>query len=56
VRPDQPTVPVAIYQLLGQPGPLELGQALALSTILMLLTAGVVLLIDRFRLGALGSF
>jgi thiamine transport system permease protein len=56
VRPDQPTVPVAIYQLLGQPGPLQLGQALALSTVLMALTAGVVLLMDRLRLGALGSF
>jgi thiamine transport system permease protein len=56
IRPDQPTVPVAIYQLLGQPGPLQLGQALALSTILMALTATVVLAIDRLRLGALGSF
>jgi thiamine transport system permease protein len=56
VRADKPTVPVAIYQLLGQPGPLELGQALALSTVLMGLTAGVVLLIDRVRVGSLGEF
>jgi thiamine transport system permease protein len=56
VRADRPTVPVAIYQLLGQPGPLELGQALALSVILMGVTAVVVLLIDRVRVGSLGSF
>ncbi len=56
VRADRPTVPVAIYQLLGQPGPLELGQALALSTLLMGVTAVVVLLIDRIRVGALGEF
>ncbi len=56
VRADHPTVPVAIYQLLGQPGPLELGQALALSTILMVVTASVVLLIDRVRVGSLGEF
>jgi thiamine transport system permease protein len=56
VRADRPTVPVAIYQLLGRPGPLELGQALALSTVLMALTAAVVLLIDRVRVGTLGEF
>jgi thiamine transport system permease protein len=56
VRADRPTVPVAIYELLGRPGPLELGQALALSTILMGVTAAVVLLVDRVRIGALGEF
>ncbi len=56
VRADRPTVPVAIYQLLGRPGPLELGQALALATVLMALTAVVVLLIDRVRVGTLGEF
>ena len=56
IRADRPTVPVAIYQLLGQPGPLELGQALALSVLLMAVTAAVVLLIDRVRIGSLGEF
>jgi thiamine transport system permease protein len=56
VRVDRPTVPVAIFQLLGRPGPLELGQALALSTVLMVLTGVVVLLIDRVRVGTLGEF
>ncbi|MHB0980954.1 MAG: ABC transporter permease [Thermoleophilia bacterium] len=48
-RPDTPTVPVAIFRLLGRPGGLNFGQAMALSTILMALTAGAVLLIERFR-------
>ena len=56
VRAERPTVPVAIYELLGRPGPLELGQALALSTVLMGLTAVVVLLVDRVRVGTLGEF
>jgi thiamine transport system permease protein len=56
VRSDRPTVPVAIYQLLGQPGPIPLGQSMALATVLMLLTAAVVLLIDRVRVGSLGEF
>jgi len=43
-RPDRPTVPVAIFRFLGQPGPLNRGQALALSVILMGLVALVVLL------------
>jgi thiamine transport system permease protein len=46
---DRPTLPVAIYRFLGRPGPLEFGQAMALSTILMALTVVVVLAIDRLR-------
>src|SRR5690606_3009986 len=38
-RPDYPTVPVVIGRLLGQPGAENYGQALALSTILMLIAA-----------------
>ena len=48
-RADAPTVPVAIARLLGRPGPLNSTQAFALSTILMVLTAGAVLLVDRWR-------
>jgi thiamine transport system permease protein len=46
---DRPTLPVAIFRFLGRPGPLEFGQALALSTILMALTIVVVVIIDRAR-------
>lgn len=48
-RPDVPTVPVAIFRLLGQPGALNFAQAMAMSTLLMLLTAAAVLLIERWR-------
>lgn len=48
-RSDRPTVPVAIFRFLGQPGAANLGQAMALSTILMVVTAGAVLVIERLR-------
>jgi thiamine transport system permease protein len=48
-RADAPTVPVAISRLLGRPGTLNVGQAFALSTVLMVLTALTVLLVDRWR-------
>jgi thiamine transport system permease protein len=49
VRPATPTMPVAIYRLLGQPGALAFGQAMAMATLLMLLTAAAVLMLDRIR-------
>ena len=48
-RPDAPTLPVMIYRFLGQPGALNYGQALALSSILMLVTAGAFLALERVR-------
>ncbi len=48
-RPETPTLPVAIGRLLGQPGALNYGQALALSGVLLALTAGCFALIDRER-------
>ena len=45
-RPDRPTVPIAIFRFLGQPGALNRGQALALSVILMALVVIVVLLTE----------
>jgi thiamine transport system permease protein len=50
-RPEFPTIPVAIYRLLAQPGGLNYGQAMALSTILMAVTAGGMLAIERLRVG-----
>ncbi len=35
-RPDNPTLPIAIYRYLGQPGVMNYGQAMAMSTLLML--------------------
>lgn len=55
-RPEFPTIPVLIYRLLAQPGALTYGQAMALSTILMLFTAGGMLLIEHLRIAEVGEF
>jgi thiamine transport system permease protein len=55
-RPDYPTIPIAIFRFLGQPGALNYGQALALSTILMAITAAGMLAIERFRVADVGEF
>lgn len=55
-RPEFPTVPVAIYRLLGQPGALNYGQAMALSTILMIVAVGCMLAIERLRIAEIGEF
>lgn len=56
VRPDQPTLPVLVYRLLGQPGPLNFGGAMAASVILMALTALAILAIERLRAGTAATF
>jgi thiamine transport system permease protein len=48
-RADMPTVPVAIVRLLGRPGAANIGQAMALATILMVLTTASLLAISRLR-------
>ncbi|HRA54350.1 MAG TPA: iron ABC transporter permease [Thermoflexales bacterium] len=48
-RPEFPTVPVVIARLLSQPGALNYGQALAMSSLLMGVTAAGMLLIDRLQ-------
>jgi thiamine transport system permease protein len=55
-RPQTPTIPVAIFRFLGQPGDLNYGQALAMSSLLMLVSALGFMLIERFRLGGEGEF
>jgi thiamine transport system permease protein len=55
-RPEYPTIPIAIYRYISQPGPLNYGQALALSTILMVVTAMGMLGIERFRIADVGEF
>ncbi|MBN1440794.1 MAG: iron ABC transporter permease [Anaerolineales bacterium] len=46
VRPDFPTMPVGIYRLLSQPGGLNYGQAMAMTTLLMLFCAAAVMFIE----------
>ncbi|MGH9274680.1 MAG: ABC transporter permease, partial [Acidimicrobiales bacterium] len=48
-RADTPTVPVAIDRLLGRPGTTNVGQAFALSVVLLVITAASVLVVDRAR-------
>ena len=55
-RPEFPTIPVLIFRLIGQPGAQNYGQALALSTILMLVTGGGMLLMERLRIAEIGEF
>jgi thiamine transport system permease protein len=56
VRPEYPTVPIVIYRLLSRPGAINYGQAMALSTILMIATLGGMLLMEHFRVGEVGEF
>ena len=55
-RPQTPTMPVAIFRFLGQPGVLNYGQALAMSTLLMVVCAIGFVAIERFRVGDVGEF
>lgn len=55
-RPEFPTIPVAIFRFLSRPGAINFGQAMALSTILMVVTAAGMLLIERFRVAEIGEF
>lgn len=55
-RPEYPTIPIAIYRLIGQPGAINYGQALALSAILMLVCAVGMLAIERLRIADIGEF
>ncbi|MFJ9727745.1 ABC transporter permease [Streptomyces sp. NPDC101209] len=55
-RPDNPTLPVAVARLLGRPGDLNYGQAMALSTILMAVCAVALLVLERLRTDRNGEF
>ena len=48
--PQTPTIPVLIYRYISQPGALNYGQALAMSTLLLLTSAAGSLLIEKIRL------
>ena len=55
-RPEYATIPLAIYRFLGQAGPINYGQALALSSILMTVSALAIILMERFRAGEAVEF
>lgn len=55
-RPQTPTMPLAIYRFLGQPGAANYGQAMAMSSILMVVSAAGFILMEKFRVGHGGEF
>jgi len=55
-RTDLPTLPYAIFRYLSQPGSANYGQALAMSTLLMLVVSISLIAIERFRFGDVGEF
>ena len=48
--PDNPTIPVAIYRYISQPGALNYGQALDMSTLLLIVCSLGIWLIEKLRL------
>jgi thiamine transport system permease protein len=56
VRPAVPTLPVAIFRLMSRPGAANFGMAMAMSVVLMVVTAAVMLAVERFRAGDVGTF
>ena len=48
-RPDAPTIPIAMFRLLGQPGASLRGMAMALAVILGVLVMVATLIVERFR-------
>ena len=56
VRPEFSTMPVAIFRMLSQPGEANIGQALAMSSLLMAVVALGFVAIERFRYRDAGGF
>lgn len=56
VRDDRPTLPVVIFRLIGHPGDLNYGMALAGSVVLGTTTAVVMLGVERLRVPSVGAF
>ncbi len=55
-RPEYPTMTTAIARFLSQPGGLNYGQAMAMATILLVVTTTAILVIERIRLPGSGEF
>jgi thiamine transport system permease protein len=55
-RPEAPTMPVLIFELVSRPGADNYGMALAASVVLGLFTVVIMGLVERLRLGTTGAF
>jgi thiamine transport system permease protein len=51
-KPDFPTLPIAVYRYLGQPGALNYGQGMAMATILLLVCAAALLAVEKLSSGS----
>jgi thiamine transport system permease protein len=56
VRPEYPTMTTAIARFLSLPGGLNYGQAMAMATILLIVTTTAIFMIERIRLPGFGEF
>ncbi|MGA2490186.1 MAG: iron ABC transporter permease [Anaerolineales bacterium] len=56
VRPEYPTLPIAIARFLSQPGGLNYGQAMAMATILMVVCGMGIMFIEKLRLPGAREF
>ncbi len=56
VRPDRPTLPIVVYQLIGRPGADNFGTALAAAVVLAGLTSALMVLVERLRVDSVGAF
>lgn len=54
-RDDRPTMPIVIFHLIGHPGAMNYGMALAASVVLAATTAVVMLAVERLRVPSLGA-
>jgi thiamine transport system permease protein len=55
-REDRPTLPIVIFHLIGHPGAMNYGMALAASVVLAATTALVMLFVERLGVRSAGSF
>lgn len=55
-RPEMPTAPIAIYRYISQPGALNYGQAMAMSTILMVVCGLSIFFVEKLKLPGLKEF
>ena len=56
IRPDDPTMPVLVYRLIGRPGAAEQGTAMAAAVVLAAVTVAVMALVERLRISSVGAF
>ncbi len=55
-RPATTTMPTLIFRFLSRPGEANVGSAMAMSVLLMLVTGAAIMVIDRFRIARVGEF